>query len=84
MDKCIKLYKCGKFYNGYGDNSKILSKIMRYKFRESSNSSGFLDIALNKVRGILELKKISYVIYDKDNILYKYKGIDKYFDKEAS
>ena len=54
---------------------------MGYKFRESSNSSGFPDTALNKVRGILELKKISYVIYDKDKILYKYKGIDKYFDK---
>ena len=42
---------------------------MGYKFRESSNSSGFPDTALNKVRGILELKKISYVIYDKDNYI---------------
>ena len=42
---------------------------MGYKFSESSNSSGFPDIALNKVRGILELKKISYVIYEKDKLI---------------
>ena len=34
---------------------------------------------INKVIGLLDNKKISYIIIDKDNVTRKYKGINKIY-----
>ena len=81
MDKYIKLYKIGNFYNGYGDNGVILHYLMGYKFMEARNCCAFSDSAYNKVRSIIQIKKISYVIYWKDKIIDKYKGINKMYEQ---
>lgn len=81
MDKVLKIYKIGNFYNCYGDNGVLLHYLMGYKFVESRNSCSYPSSAYNKVIGILQIKKIAYVIYDKDNIIDSYKGIsNKYLE----
>ena len=39
--------------------------------------TGFPESAINKVESKLESEKISYSVYEKDNLLEEYKGIDK-------
>ena len=73
----IRLYKSGKFYNAFGDDGLILHELLGYKYIEYKNSVGFPELAINKVKGKLENEKISYSIYEKDNLLEEYKGIDK-------
>ena len=34
---------------------------------------------INKVIGLLDNNKISYIILDKDNVIRKYKGINKMY-----
>ena len=56
-------------------------KSKTYRFIESRNSCSYPSSAYNKVIGILQIKKIAYVIYDKDNIIDSYKGIsNKYLE----
>lgn len=73
----IRLYKSGKFYNAFGDDGLILHELLGYKYIEYKNSVGFPESAINKVKNKLENEKISYSIYEKDNLLEEYKGIDK-------
>lgn len=73
----VRLYKSGKFYNAFGDDGLILHELLGYKYIEYKNSVGFPESAINKVKNKLENEKISYSIYEKDNLLEEYKGIDK-------
>lgn len=73
----IRLYKSGKFYNAFGDDGLILHELLGYKYIEYKNSVGFPESAINKVESKLESEKISYSVYEKDNLLEEYKGIDK-------
>ena len=73
----IRLYKSGKFYNAFGDDGLILHELLGYKYIEYKNSVGFPESTINKVKSKLENEKISYSIYEKDNLLEEYKGIDK-------
>ena len=59
----------------------IWLKSKTYRFIESRNSCSYPSSAYNKVIGILQIKRIAYVIYDKDNIIDSYKGIsNKYLE----
>ncbi len=81
MDKVLKIYKIGNFYNCYGDNGVLLHYLMGYKFIESRNSCSYSSRAYNKVISVLQIKKIAYVIYDKEKIIDTYKGIsNKYLE----
>lgn len=74
----VRLYKSGKFYNAFGDDGLILHELLGYKYIEyNKNSVGFPESAINKVESKLESEKISYSVYEKDNLLEEYKGIDK-------
>lgn len=73
----VRLYKSGKFYNAFGDDGLILHELLGYKYIEYKNSVGFPESAINKVKSKLENENISYSIYEKDNLLEEYKGIDK-------
>lgn len=73
----VRLYKSGKFYNAFGDDGLILHELLGYKYIEYKNSVGFPESAINKVESKLESEKISYSVYEKDNLLEEYKGIDK-------
>lgn len=73
----VRLYKSGKFYNAFGDDGLILHELLGYKYIEYKNSIGFPESAINKVESKLESEKISYSVYEKDNLLEEYKGIDK-------
>ena len=81
MDKELKIYKIGNFYNCYGDNGVLLHYLMGYKFVESRNSCSYPSSAYNKVNSILQIKRISYVIYAKDKVIDSYRGIsNKYLE----
>ena len=77
----IVLYKSGKFYNAYGDNGIIIHNLLGYKFVSYKNSAGFPESAINKVKGVLEKEKLSYMIYEKDAFVSEYKGINKNYNK---
>lgn len=75
MDCCVKVYRHGNFYNVYGDDAKVVSVLTNYKV--INNRLGFPISMINKVIGLLDNNKISYIIFDKDNVVNEYKGIKK-------
>lgn len=77
----VILYKSGKFYNAYGDNGIIIHNLLGYKFVSYKNSAGFPESAINKVKGVLEKEKLSYMIYEKDAFVLEYKGINKNYNR---
>lgn len=77
----VILYKSGKFYNAYGDNGIIIHNLLGYKFVSYKNSAGFPESAINKVKGVLEKEKLSYMIYEKDAFVSEYKGINKNYNR---
>lgn len=78
MEKyCISLYKSGKFYNAFGDNAIIIHYLMGYKYVEYKKSAGFPEAAYNKVINKLQEEKVSYCVYEKEEIIDSYKGIGK-------
>ena len=74
---CVKIYKHGKFYNVYGDDAKVVSIIAGYRI--INNRLGFPISLINKVIGLLDRNKISYIVFDKDNVVNEYKGIKKMY-----
>lgn len=78
---CIFLYKSGKFFNVFGDNGIIIHFLLGYKFVKYKNGVGFPESAIHKVTSRLEKEKISYEIYEKDNLLNSYKGIKQNYKK---
>ena len=77
VDCCVKVYRHGKFYNVYGDDAKVVSIITDYRI--INNRLGFPINMINKVMGLLDNKKISYIILNKDNVVNEYKGINKIY-----
>ena len=77
MECVVKVYKHGNFYNVYGDDAKVVSILTGY--RVINNRLGFPISMINKVIGLLDNNKISYIILDKDNVIRKYKGINKMY-----
>ena len=77
----IEIYKSGTFFNVYGDAGLILYILLGYKYIEPKKSVGFPASALSKVINALENAKVSYIIYDKSNIIGEYKGINKNYKK---
>ncbi len=74
---CVFLYKSRKFYNAFGDDGRILHKLLGYKFIKHKQSVGFPESAFSKVKVKLEEEKISYKVYEKDELVEEYKGIQK-------
>ena len=68
-NEVIELRKSGKFYNCFGDDAIIIHHLMKYKIVPSKGGVGFPESAYNKVINILEDNKISYRVYEKDNLL---------------
>ena len=77
----VILYKSGKLNYAYGDNGIIIHNLLGYKFVSYKNSAGFPESAINKVKGVLEKEKLSYMIYEKDAFVSEYKGINKNYNK---
>ncbi len=77
MKYIVKIYKNGIFYNAYGDDGCIIHELLGYYFVDHKNGVGFPKSSLAKVENALIAKKISYEIYEKNNIIKAYKGIDK-------
>lgn len=65
----IELRKSGKFYNSFGDDAIILHYLMGYKIVAEKGGVGFPETAFNKVVNILEDEEVSYIVYEKENIL---------------
>ena len=70
----VILVKLGKFYSVYNKDAYIISYILKYQFKRENGkykdikySCGFPDIAINKVKTVLEEKKINYLIIDRRN-----------------
>ncbi len=76
----LKLYKIGKFYNAHGDDGYIIHELMGYKYVSYKQSVGFPEGALAKVKVKLEELKINYEIYNKDELIDSYKGINKNYN----
>ena len=73
--KYISLFKSGKFYNAFGDDGIIIHFLLGYKYTEYKHSVGFPESAYNKVINKLQMEKISYKVFQKENLLYEYKGV---------
>lgn len=65
----IELRKSGKFYNLFGDDAIILHYLTGYKIVAEKGGVGFPETAYNKVINILEDEEVSYIVYEKENIL---------------
>ena len=65
----IELRKSGKFYNSFGDDAIILHYLTGYKIVAEKGGVGFPETAYNKVINALEDEEVSYVVYEKENIL---------------
>lgn len=76
-EKCLLIYKSGKFYNAFSDDGIIIHALLGYKYLKFKNSVGFPESSLNKVKNALEKEKIPYKIYEKNNLIESYKGINK-------
>lgn len=65
----IELRKSGKFYNTFGDDAIILHYLTGYKIVKEKGGVGFPETAYNKIINILENEEVSYIVYEKDNII---------------
>ena len=65
----IELRKSGKFYNSFGDDAIILHYLMGYKIVAEKGGVGFPETAYNKVINTLDEEEVSYIVYEKENIL---------------
>ena len=72
--------KIGNFYNVYEDDAVILHHLFKYKIIKSKQNAGFPISAFNKVINTLDDKKISYKIFEKDNLVMEkdYDNINNY------
>ncbi len=76
-NNCISLYKAGKFYNAFGDDGLVLHELLGYRYIEHRQSVGFPESAFLKVKTKLEEERISYEVYEKNEIVVSFKGIQK-------
>lgn len=76
-NNCISLYKAGKFYNAFGDDGLVLHELLGYRYIEHRQSVGFPESAFLKVKTKLEEEHISYDVYEKNEIVVSFKGIQK-------
>ena len=74
------MYKSGNFYNAFNDDGIILHFLLGYKYVNYKKCVGFPESALNKVKANLENNKLSYKIFNKDNLICEYKGIAKNYN----
>ena len=68
----LEIYKNGNFLNTYEENAIILHKLFNYKVIENDKHKykcGFPLTQYNKIINGLQDNKISYIVYDKENIL---------------
>ena len=65
----VELFKSGNFYNVFGDDAVIIHCLMNYKILSSKGGVGFPESAYNKVINILDDEKISYIVYEKDELV---------------
>lgn len=65
----IELRKSGKFYNSFGDDAIILHYLTGYKIVHEKGGVGFPETAYNKVINLLDDEEVSYIVYEKDNII---------------
>lgn len=65
----VVMYKVGVFYHTYGKDSYIIASNYGYSLKNSGNviSCGFPEKAINKVKTVLEDKKINYILLDPRN-----------------
>lgn len=72
--------KSGKFFHTFGDDATIMHYLLGYKIVAEKGGAGFPETALNKVINALEDNEISYIVYDKEDILYAkdFKKINAY------
>lgn len=66
----IALIKVGKFYYTYGKDAYIMSYMFGYQLKKadnSTNTTGFPEVALNKVIKKLEDKTMNYVLIDRSS-----------------
>ena len=77
----LNLYKVGKFYNAYKEDGFIIHELMGYKYLEYKQSVGFPESAFAKVRQKLEDEQISYEVYEKNNIISSFKGLNKNYQR---
>ena len=73
----IRMYKSGKFYNAFCDDGIILHFLLGYKYLEHKKCVGFPAAAYTKVKQKLESEKLSYQIFEKEELIEEYKGISK-------
>lgn len=66
----VLLIKSGNFYISMNNDAIIMSNILKYKIKESSNfiKTGFPISSLSKVINILHIKEINYLVIDKEII----------------
>lgn len=81
----MSIVKLGKFYNVYGESVYILYYLLSYKF-SIGLKSGFPEQAKNKVINALLDKKISYKIFENEQVIEekdfkKLNNYDKYLSK---
>lgn len=86
----IIMFEKGSFCNVYYEDSYVISYLLDYKIKQLGTdvSCGFPKNSLNKVRSILENKKINYLVVDRthsyeedDKVNLKIISIKKYMKK---
>lgn len=78
---CINLCKSGKFYSAYGDDALILHYLTGYKYVEPKKLVGFPETALAKVKAKLDNEDLPYKLYDKNDLTFENKGINRKYQK---
>lgn len=64
----VILIKVGKFYHAYGKDAYIVSYVFNYQLKKAesnTNTTGFSEVALNKVTRTLSEKSINYKVIDR-------------------
>lgn len=78
----VVLIKVGKFYHAYGKDAYIISFLFNYQLKKvdaNTNTTGFPEVAIDKVSKTLNEKNINYLIINKEESEIKdFKQENKY------
>lgn len=75
----------GMFYDAYGDSAIVLGKVTGYKVKKTSENAslktGFPVNALKKVKTILIDQEISFIVFEKNEVIYEKSYINTNYEE---
>ena len=76
----VEICKSGNFYHTFGNDAIIIHTLLGYRIVKEKGGVGFPQGSLNKVINTLEENKISYRVFNKQEIVKEqdFKNVNKY------